>query len=179
MARCYLLWICGPFTYFRKICSSGWSQPLVSNSCWKRFWPVLKFSHVCSQGITSSKQVGCQQVNLYEGSLRGSPGTSIVFPFTGLNPCWFSVRCCGDLFSWHWNPGLGSLVWGWALWSSGTTAAVQISLQSLNYHMCVWNQPFHNCTPSPLPQPLAASLCMAYRGSVQLVFGWFSRVIVL
>ena len=25
----------------------------------------------------------------------------------------FAARSCGDLPSWHWNPGLRSLVWGW------------------------------------------------------------------
>ena len=25
----------------------------------------------------------------------------------------FAARSCGDLSSWHWNPGLGSLLWGW------------------------------------------------------------------
>ena len=29
------------------------------------------------------------------------------------SPLVFAARSCGDLSSWHWNPCLGGLVWGW------------------------------------------------------------------
>ena len=47
----------------------------------------------------------------------------------------FAARSCGDLPSWHWNPGLGGLLWGWG--SSLPRSASWIFI----HHMWVWGQP--------------------------------------
>ena len=41
----------------------------------------------------------------------------------------FIVRIYGDFSCWHWNPGLGVLVWGWDLHFSEVTSAAEKSLQ--------------------------------------------------
>ena len=60
-------------------------------------------------------------VSLCTGPLRGTARESSSSVFHSLNFHWFWVpngnkspaRSCGDLSFWHWNPGLGDLVWGW------------------------------------------------------------------
>lgn len=51
-ASCCLFGGCESFRYFREVHSASQSQPLVTNSCWKRFWPVSKLCGAGSQGIT-------------------------------------------------------------------------------------------------------------------------------
>ena len=46
----------------------------------------------------------------------------------------FTARSYGDLSSWHWNPGLGSLVWGWD--SLLPTYPSQIFI----HHKLMWGQ---------------------------------------
>ena len=52
----------------------------------------------------------------------------------------FASRSSGDLSSWHWNPGMGGLVWGWD--SSLPRYQPGIFIQ----HMWMWGQPIlHLC----------------------------------
>ena len=53
----------------------------------------------------------------------------------------FATRSCGDLSSWHWNPGLGSLVWGW------DSLLLRYPSWIFICHMCVWDQPIIVCVP--------------------------------
>ena len=43
---------------------------------------------------------------------RNCLGLQKCLPLTQ-SPRVYAARSCGDLSSWHWNPGLGDLVWGW------------------------------------------------------------------
>ena len=43
---------------------------------------------------------------------RNCLGLQQFLPLTQ-SPLVFAARSCGDLSSWHWNPGLGGLMWGW------------------------------------------------------------------
>ena len=43
---------------------------------------------------------------------RNCLGLQKFLPLTQ-SPLVFAARSCGDSSSWHWNSGLGRLVWGW------------------------------------------------------------------
>ena len=46
-----------------------------------------------------------------------------------------AARSYGDLlYSWHWNPGLGSLMWGW------DPSLLRYPFRIFIYHMWMWNQ---------------------------------------
>ena len=53
----------------------------------------------------------------------------------------FAAWNCGDLSSWHWNPGLGVLVWGW------DSSHLRYPSQFFIHHMWVWEQPIPTCAP--------------------------------
>ena len=55
-------------------------------------------------------------------------------------PTDFAYRSCGDLSSWHWNPGLGSWCW------SGTPHSQNIPPEFLSTQ--VWGQPVQHPCPS-------------------------------
>ena len=67
-----------------KLLPQCWSSEGVSLSGWIRVWGFFKRNCLGLHQFVSPAQ-----------SLLG-----------------FAARSCGDLFSWHWNPGLGHLVWG-------------------------------------------------------------------
>lgn len=60
---------------------------------------------------------------------------------------------------------------------SGVTCAGEISRQTLNHHMWVWGQPLHRSAPLTVLRQLLYTL--SYRISVQLLYGWFSGLIVV
>ena len=64
---------------------------------------------------------------------------------TNTIPTGFAARCLGDLFSWHWNPGLGGLGWGW------DSSLLRYPSQIFIHHTWVWDQPVPLCTPPPGP----------------------------
>ena len=53
----------------------------------------------------------------------------------------FAGRSCGDLSSWHWNPGLWGLVWGW------DSLLLRYPSQIFLHHMWAWDQPIPRCAP--------------------------------
>ena len=50
------------------------------------------------------------------------------------SPLGFAARSYGDLSSWHWNPGLGGLVWGWDSLLSRYPSRIFI------HHMRMWDK---------------------------------------
>ena len=65
----------------------------------------LLLQHWSSEGVSPSKSVHrpCKRNCLgFQQSV-----------FHSLNPCWFLQLEVMETSSWHWNPGLGDLVWGW------------------------------------------------------------------
>ena len=61
------------------------------------------------------------------------------------SPLVFAGRNCGDLpiSSWHWDPGLGTLVWGW-----DSSLPRCPSLYMCILYMWVWGQPVPRLRPS-------------------------------
>ena len=53
----------------------------------------------------------------------------------------FAARSCGDLSSWHWNPGLGILVWGW------DSFLLRYPFQIFIHHTWVGTSPLWVSTP--------------------------------
>ena len=64
------------------------------------------------------------------------------------SPLVFAARSYGDFSSWHWNPGMGGLVCGWALLLSERTSAAEIHLPIFIHHLWVWDQPIRHLCPS-------------------------------
>ena len=60
------------------------------------------------------------------------------------SPLVFAARSYGSLPFWHWNPGLGGLVWGWDF------SLPRYSSQIFIYHMWMWDQPVSHLQPSYL-----------------------------
>ena len=57
------------------------------------------------------------------------PGAPEAFCLTEpQSPLVFTARSYGDFSSWHWNPGLGGLIWGW------DTSLLRGKLHSLDIH---------------------------------------------
>ena len=56
------------------------------------------------------------------------------------SPLVFAARNCGDLLSWHWNPGLGGLVWVWA--------SSLLDVPPEFFSTWVWDQPILCLCPS-------------------------------
>ena len=84
-------------------------------------------------------------MSLFVRSSRRTAWSSSSF-FHQLNPCWFlQLEIVGDLSSWHWNPGLGSLVW------AGTPCSQDIPPKFLSItHGCV-TSPFSICASPTSP----------------------------
>ena len=58
-----------------------------------------------SEGVRLSKSI-------FESLERNCLGIQQFLPLTQ-TPMVFAARSCADLSSWHWNPGIGGLAWGW------------------------------------------------------------------
>ena len=58
------------------------------------------------------------------------------------SPLVFVARSCGDLSSWHWNPGLGCLVWSW------DSLLLRYPSWIFIHHKWEWNQPILCLRPS-------------------------------
>ena len=54
----------------------------------------------------------------------------------------FAARSYGGLSCWHWNTGLGGLVWGWG------SSLLRYPYQTFIHHMCIWDQPILHPSPS-------------------------------
>ena len=54
----------------------------------------------------------------------------------------FTARSYEDLFSWHWNPGLDGLVWGW------DSLLPSYPFWIVIHYMCMWDQPIPHLHPS-------------------------------
>ena len=57
------------------------------------------------------------------------------------SPLVFVARSFGDLSSWHWNPGLGVLVWG------KDSSLLRYPSRIFIHHMWVWDQPVLHLHP--------------------------------
>ena len=90
--------------------------------------PVLKL-----RGSESKSVCG-----LFKGSCLG---LQKFFPLTQ-SPLVFAARSYGALSFWHWNPGLGSLVWGW------DPLFLKYLSQIFIYHKWMWDQPVLYLCPS-------------------------------
>ena len=80
---------------------------------------VLQFLLVCDWCPSSCHSgAGAQREWVWVGESMGgffkgnSLGLQKFLPLTQTPPV-FAARSCGDLSSWHWNPGLGGLMCGW------------------------------------------------------------------
>ena len=62
------------------------------------------------------------------------------------SPLVFASRSCGDLSSWHWNPGMGDLVWVRDS-LAGTTRSQDIPPKFLSTTRECRTSPFHICAP--------------------------------
>ena len=62
---------------------------------------------------------------------------------TDSSPLDSAARSYGDLSSWHWDPGLGTLVWGW-----DSSLPRCPSLYMCILYMWVWGQPVPRLRPS-------------------------------
>ena len=60
------------------------------------------------------------------------------------SPLVFAARTYGDLSSWHWNPGLRGLVWGWDF------LLLRYPSQIFIHHMWMWDQPVSCLPPTSL-----------------------------
>ena len=58
------------------------------------------------------------------------------------SPLIFAARNYADLSSWHWNPELGALVWGW------DSLLLRYPSQIFIYHIWMRDHPFHIFVPS-------------------------------
>ena len=93
-------------------------------------------------------------VPLHWSSEVVSPNKCVCWPFkrnflgfqtflfsTSSPPLFFTARSYRDLSSWHWNPGLGVLMWG------GDPLTPEIPLPVFIYHTQVWDQPILHLCP--------------------------------
>ena len=76
------------------------------------WWQTLQFLPICHwcpsrchSGAGAQREWVCIRPKSVVGPLGGDAWESPT-------PTGFTARSYGDLSSWHWNPGLGSLVWG-------------------------------------------------------------------
>ena len=72
---------------------------------------------------------------------RNCLGLEQFLPLTQ-SPLVFAARSYGDLSSWHWNPGLGGLVWGW------DSSFPRFPSQIFIHHTWMWDQPILHLCPS-------------------------------
>ena len=71
---------------------------------------------------------------------RNCLGLQQFLPLTQ-SPLVFAARSCGDLSSWHWNPGLAGLVCGW------DSSLARYPSQIFIHHTCVLDQPILHLHP--------------------------------
>ena len=57
-------------------------------------------------------------------------------------PLAFAARTYTDFSSWHWNPELGDLKWGWV------SSLLRYPSQIFIHHMWMWDQPILLLLPS-------------------------------
>ena len=85
----------------------------------------------------------------------------------------FAARSYRDLSSWHWNPGLDGLVWGWH------TLLSRYPSQIFIHHLWVWGHP----VPCVCPSYQSGWMCFfkfhSCQTSIQLDFWWFWVMVVL
>ena len=75
---------------------------------------------------------------------RNCVGLQRFYPPTQL-PLVFAARRYGDSSSWHWNPGLGGLVWGW------DSSFLRYPSWIFSHHTWMWDQPISClCPPTSL-----------------------------
>ena len=86
-----------------------------------------------SEGVSLSKSVCGFFKEKYLGLQKFLPPTQ--------SPLVFAARSYGDLSSWHWNPGLGGLLWGC------DSSLLRYPFQIFIYHMWVWDQPTSHLCP--------------------------------
>ena len=109
-----------------------WCQPL----------QFLLVFHWCLSSCYSSAGWSSEGVSLNKSMCAFFKGNCLglhkFLPLTQ-SPLFFSARSCGNWPSWHWNPGLGNLVWGW--YSSLLRHPSQIFI----HHIQMWDQPVLCC----------------------------------
>lgn len=98
---------------------------------------------------------------------------------SGWNPLIFTLRCCGGSFSVQWYSRLESQVWAVVPCSTeGTiTAEIFLRIDSQLWHMGLW--PLVLLSSPNTSLKMALLYIRSYRISIQLVFWWYFRLIVL
>ena len=136
----------------------------------------------------SSEWVSLSESEFMHGPLRETPASAEALHLPQPQPpLIFTAGSYRDFSSQHWHSGLWSRVWGWDSLllrvvgpGVGQCSATKISLPSLSHH--------HGCGPGlfwtsspPTSHNMSSSVqfSLSYRSSVQLVFRWFSRAVVL
>ena len=89
------------------------------------------------------------------------------------SPLIFAARSCGDLSSWHWNLGLGFLVWGW------DSLLLRYPSRMSIHHMWMWDQPILCFCPSYQSGWTWFLYFCSCQTSIQLDFLWFWVMVVL
>lgn len=125
---------------------------------------------------SAGAQGECLRASLCAGPLRKHLGFQLpsFSPSQLESPLIFTVGFCGDSSPRHWNPGLGSSVWGWntLLPWRGPLQLRYPSQFSTTTHRCRANS---FCISAPPISLYAASFLhfLSFRRYIQLVFRWF------
>ena len=115
----------------------------------------------------------CEQVSLHR-LFKRTPRSTEALHFTWMESLLiFIVRWCGDSSSRHWYSELGHPC------SSEDTSKPRYPSQFFNFHTLVWDQTISCLHPSSHSWHVFFLYILSCRTSVQLVFRWFSKVIVL
>ena len=101
-----------------RLASGVWSGMKLSprHSPWCQTFQFLLICHWCPSsccpGAGDLREWVCVRPKTIVGPLKGGTWESCSF-FCHPPPLVFITRSYGDLSSWHWNPGLCGLMWGW------------------------------------------------------------------
>ena len=91
------------------------------------------------------------------------------------SPLVFVARSYGDLFFWHWNPGLAVLICGW------DSSLPRYTSQIFIHHTSVWNQPIPCLCVSAPPTNLDGYgffNSVVVELTIQVNFWWFWVMVV-
>ena len=102
---------------------------------------------------------------------RNCLGLQQFLPLTQ-SPLVFAARSCGDLSSWHWNPGLAGLVCGW------DSSLARYPSQIFIHHTCVLDQPILHLHPFYQSGWMWFLEFFSCQTSIELYFWWFWAMIV-
>ena len=115
---------------------SVWEKTVPLILLWCQTLQFLSVYHwyLSSRYLSIGAQKEWVWVSLCVGSLMATAWDSRSF-FYQLNPHWCCSQKLWDLFSCHWNPGLGGLVWGWY------SSLPRYTSWFFIHHTCTWDQP--------------------------------------